>query len=292
MKYLRTFRLFTCSISAPPTAHVSTAPRAAVARAWAATALLVGLAGCGDEADVPPPAKPEAAARLAPTPDAKASDAAATQAAGPPAQGAARDPFANVDVAGDDTLRMIMRVGDRPRAADNRVPRPAEGGPPTAAQARVAEAGTATRAQGAPLTAPADVGATDGSAAAAVTGAAAPVSAPVAAPVAAPIAPATAAASVASSVASAEPARLAALRAIERAQPPFPPDARRDGITQGRVLAAITVLPNGTVGAVEVLQATPPRVFDRTVRNTLLRWRFEPVAQPTQATVELLFSDN
>ena len=83
---------------------------------------------------------------------------------------------------------------------------------------------------------------------------------------------------------------MPALRAIERLQPPFPPEAQRQGVLSGRVVAAITVLPNGSVSQVDIVESTPQRMFDRAVRNTLLRWRFEPVPQQMRANVEIVFN--
>ena len=80
------------------------------------------------------------------------------------------------------------------------------------------------------------------------------------------------------------------LRAIERSQPPFPAEAQRQGVLAGRVIAAITVLPDGSVGAVDIVESTPQRVFDRAVRNALLRWRFEAIPQQVRANVEIVFN--
>jgi protein TonB len=79
------------------------------------------------------------------------------------------------------------------------------------------------------------------------------------------------------------------LRAIERPQPAFPREALRSGAAEGRVLARLFVRADGSVERVEIVQATPRRIFDREVRETVLRWRFESPGQPRQAEVEFEF---
>jgi TonB family protein len=176
------------------------------------------------------------------------------------------DPFARADVGADDRLRQILRQSDKQRNAPP-VPAPvkAAAAPARAAapEPAVVAATPAPRIEVPAVVTPPPV-------------VVAPVvAAPPAAAVAAPAAP--------------EPPRPPPLRAIERTQPPFPVEAQREGVTSGRVVAAITVLPNGTVGQVDIVEAAPTRVFDRAVRNTLLRWRFEPIPQQQRANVEIVF---
>ena len=119
-------------------------------------------------------------------------------------------------------------------------------------------------------------------------GTAAPVPTSTVAPATAPegVAPAAA---LAASTAPAELPSPRALRAIERFPPHFPAEALREGVLSGRVIASITVAPDGTVSQVDIAEATPRRVFDRAVRHALLRWRFEPVPQQVRHTVEFVF---
>jgi TonB family protein len=191
--------------------------------------------------------------------------AAPVAAAANPSQSQS-DPFARADVGADDRLRQILRQSDKQRNAPP-VPAPvkAAAAPARAAapEPAVAAAAPAPRIEVPAVVTPPPV-------------VVAPiVAAPPAAAVAAPAAP--------------EPPRPPPLRAIERTQPPFPVEAQREGVTSGRVVAAITVLPNGTVGQVDIVEAAPTRVFDRAVRNTLLRWRFEPIPQQQRANVEIVF---
>jgi TonB family protein len=81
----------------------------------------------------------------------------------------------------------------------------------------------------------------------------------------------------------------APLRAINRPEPIFPREARRADVDRGKVRARLFVGADGRVGKVEILSAQPARVFDREVRETTLRWRFEPPGQPRQTDVEFVF---
>jgi len=78
----------------------------------------------------------------------------------------------------------------------------------------------------------------------------------------------------------AEAARRAApaateLRAISTPAPRYPPDALRSGTS---------------VTAARVVQATPPRVFDREALNAVRRWRFEPVPAPVTSRRTINFA--
>lgn len=110
-------------------------------------------------------------------------------------------------------------------------------------------------------------------------------------------APATAAAAsitapVPQAVALADPtpstAKPAALVPLSRPQPAFPQQALRDRVA-GRVIARITVGTDGAVTAVQIESSTPPRVFDRAAVAALRQWRYAPIDQPQQATIELDF---
>lgn len=227
--------------------------------AVALTLVLASLPGCGSREPEAPP-QPTAA----PPPLADRTDAPVAVIIGPAPEAAptapARDPFAAVDVAADERLSQLLRLSDKPRTPDLKAqPAPRA---PIRAPAPPPEPDRPER-QPPPPAVPAAPAIVE----------AAPPAAAVAAP--APVA---------------EPPRPTVLRAIERTQPPFPPEAQREGVVSGRVIAAITVQPNGSVSQVDIVEAVPPRVFDRAVRNTLLRWRFEPVAQQVRANVEVVFS--
>jgi protein TonB len=69
----------------------------------------------------------------------------------------------------------------------------------------------------------------------------------------------------------------------------FPREAIRADVDKGTVRARLFVAPDGTVSKVEILSAQPARVFDREVRETTRRWRFDPPGQPRQTDVEFVF---
>ena len=61
---------------------------------------------------------------------------------------------------------------------------------------------------------------------------------------------------------------------VAREQPEFPREAMRAGIDTGNVRARLTINAAGDVTEVSILQAQPPRVFDRSVKQALARWKF------------------
>lgn len=78
------------------------------------------------------------------------------------------------------------------------------------------------------------------------------------------------------------------LQVIHREEPNFPADVMRD-LGTGSVRLRLTVEPNGSVGAVEVL-SSPNRRLNRAAMEALKLWRFEPVPTAQTAQVELGFS--
>lgn len=76
---------------------------------------------------------------------------------------------------------------------------------------------------------------------------------------------------------------------IGREQPAFPRDALRDGIEGGTVRARMTINAAGEVTNVAILQAQPPRVFDRSVQLALGRWKFNPGAEGRTFDTEIAF---
>ena len=95
-------------------------------------------------------------------------------------------------------------------------------------------------------------------------------------------------------VAALAPTPLPAMEAItlhprKQDPPQFPGKAVRARIDEGHVLARIWVTPDGTVDQVDILKATPPRIFDDEVRRALSAWTFDPPGQAVNKTVELTF---
>lgn len=59
----------------------------------------------------------------------------------------------------------------------------------------------------------------------------------------------------------------------------YPVAARRERI-EGRVMARLTVAEDGSVRAVEILESTPPGVFDDAVRDSAKGWVFRYLCGP------------
>jgi protein TonB len=71
--------------------------------------------------------------------------------------------------------------------------------------------------------------------------------------------------------------------------PEFPVRAVRERVSEGHVLAHLWITPEGNVDQVDIVKATPPRVFDDAVRHALNRWTFDPPGHAVETTVELDF---
>lgn len=76
---------------------------------------------------------------------------------------------------------------------------------------------------------------------------------------------------------------------IYRPQPIFPPDAIRDGIRSGRVVARLDISPGGTVSKVSITESTPPGIFDGAVKETLIYWMFEVARYGYTADIAINF---
>jgi len=55
------------------------------------------------------------------------------------------------------------------------------------------------------------------------------------------------------------------------------------------VLARIWVTAEGNVDRVEIVEATPPQVFDEEVRRALSTWTFDPPGRATDTTIKVVF---
>jgi len=71
------------------------------------------------------------------------------------------------------------------------------------------------------------------------------------------------------------------LKRTRMVNPVYPESARKRGI-EGWVELAFTVMPNGTVEAVEVRNASPAETFDDAAVRAVRQWRFEPVERNGQ----------
>jgi protein TonB len=64
-------------------------------------------------------------------------------------------------------------------------------------------------------------------------------------------------------------------RIARQVEPEYPEEARRQGI-EGRVVARLLVMTDGSVARLSIVSAKPPRIFDRTVLEAIGKWRFHP----------------
>ncbi|HEV2606378.1 MAG TPA: energy transducer TonB, partial [Xanthomonadaceae bacterium] len=71
-----------------------------------------------------------------------------------------------------------------------------------------------------------------------------------------------------------KPARVGLPDVVSSAQPVYPRDALRDGVS-GEVTVAFTVNPDGSVSGASVVSSNPRRVFDAAALEAIRKWRFE-----------------
>jgi TonB family protein len=79
------------------------------------------------------------------------------------------------------------------------------------------------------------------------------------------------------------------LRPRRHDPPEFPARALRARIFEGHVLAHIWVTAEGKVDQVDIVSATPERIFDDAVKRTLSKWTFDPPGRATDTSVEFDF---
>jgi periplasmic protein TonB len=104
-----------------------------------------------------------------------------------------------------------------------------------------------------------------------------------------PTPPPAAVAAAAPTAARPAPEATSIVNVITREQPEFPRDAIRQGVENGTVRARLTIGATGDVTKVTVLQAQPPRVFDRAVTTSLSRWKFNPGTEGRSYDTEISF---
>jgi periplasmic protein TonB len=54
----------------------------------------------------------------------------------------------------------------------------------------------------------------------------------------------------------------------------FPREAVKAGVDKGEVKVKVIVDASGAVTDVQILESRPPRMFDRAVRSSLAKWKF------------------
>src|SRR3984893_11417200 len=87
-----------------------------------------------------------------------------------------------------------------------------------------------------------------------------------------------------------KPAVRKGLVPVEFIKPEYPREAIRAGVQGGQVVCLLDVDEKGNVTDVKIKSAQPPRVFDREVINTLMRWKFIPDGEKYVAEVEINFT--
>ena len=85
------------------------------------------------------------------------------------------------------------------------------------------------------------------------------------------------------------PRTMATLVPLVHEVPAFPPEVAQAGLSEGRVHAQLDIDGDGNVTRVRIVEARPERVFDRTVSETLARWKFERGAPGRQFDTEIEF---
>ncbi|HEX9390160.1 MAG TPA: TonB family protein [Usitatibacteraceae bacterium] len=79
------------------------------------------------------------------------------------------------------------------------------------------------------------------------------------------------------------------VKVLTREQPEFPREAMQQGVESATILARMTINAAGNVTAVTILQAKPARLFDRSVKTSLARWKFNPGADGRSYETEISF---
>jgi len=90
-----------------------------------------------------------------------------------------------------------------------------------------------------------------------------------------------AAAFVAAGLCSAPSLALNERELVEAEAPEFPRAAERRGI-EGHVVVRYNVAEDGAVADIEVVEATPAGVFERSVMRALESWRYATAAEVTE----------
>ncbi|WP_051156528.1 energy transducer TonB [Herbaspirillum huttiense] len=76
-----------------------------------------------------------------------------------------------------------------------------------------------------------------------------------------------------------------------RVEPDYPPKALASN-TEGVVVAHLTIEKDGSVSAVQIVRAQPPKLFDQAATKALMQWKFSRTDEPVLGEVELRFSLN
>lgn len=74
---------------------------------------------------------------------------------------------------------------------------------------------------------------------------------------------------------------------IAGARPPYPIEARRQGL-EGKILLRVTVGADGKVTSVTVVQSSGHRILDNAARDGVAKWRFAPARRATGAIASVI----
>ncbi|HEX4885331.1 MAG TPA: TonB family protein [Casimicrobiaceae bacterium] len=77
---------------------------------------------------------------------------------------------------------------------------------------------------------------------------------------------------------------------VSREDPVYPRAAIRAGIEKGRVLARVNIDEKGNVTDVIIVSADPPRHFDSSVRDALMKWKFKAEGEKYVGEIEVVFT--
>ena len=82
-------------------------------------------------------------------------------------------------------------------------------------------------------------------------------------------------------------------KVIKKVAPEFPGEASRRKITGGVLKARIEVDAGGSVTAVEIVEATPPRatVFNDAAITALKQWKFESSGKAESYEMKMVFTE-
>ena len=83
---------------------------------------------------------------------------------------------------------------------------------------------------------------------------------------------------------------VAAPKVLKKVPPEFPAAATKKGVSAGSVKAQLQIGPDGKVTAVIILEAAPPKLFDRAVIEALMEWRFEGNGEKQTHELRLVFN--
>lgn len=79
---------------------------------------------------------------------------------------------------------------------------------------------------------------------------------------------------------------------LKKVPPEFPEEASRRNVTDGTLKARLSIDPQGSVTAVDILEAVPAKakVFTAAATTALGKWKYEGSGKPETVELKLVFS--